>query len=273
MKKLILSIALAIATHSVFANTCNIVVPIKPGGATDIVARIMQKYNPNITIDYRPGVYVSAAISYAENNPSAGIITLPTMYSSQNPNKNPNVTAIKVFGSYDHGIITNKDITISDILTKKMNVGISFFGSPAHVIGEQLKEKNPNINLVSFGGDTNALASVKNGDVDVYITAWPSIESWTNDFKFKTLLKITAGAGVMIEDIKLTNISLFAIFMSNNSTREQRSHMLNCVNTALNNEGLKNDFKKIYMNILNEDEEKATKSIQNYINTLIRYGI
>jgi len=272
MKKIILSLLLAAASYA-NAQTCTIVLALKPGGATDIIARILQRYNPDIVVDYKPGAYAIPAMSYIDKNTRAVILSQPAMYSKQSPNQEPNVDVIKVFGAYDHGIVTSKNLTFNDLLTKKINIGISFIGSPAHVIGEQLKSKNPKIELIAFGGDTTAFTSVKNGDVDAYITAWPSIHNWTTDHGFKNLARINSINGTTQEGIELSNVSRVGLFMSKNATQEQKAETLKCVNKAINNEDAKRELKENHLTILNQEGNDAVKSIQTYVNTLKYYGI
>jgi tripartite-type tricarboxylate transporter receptor subunit TctC len=272
MKKIILSFLLA-ATSYVNAQTCTIVLTLKPGGATDNIARILQKHNPDILVDYKPGAYAIPAMNYADKNPSVVILSQPSMYSKQSPNQTPNVDVIKVFGAYDHGIVTSKNITFADLLTKKINIGISFIGSPAHVIGEQLKSKNPKIELIAFGGDTAAFTSVKNGDVDAYITAWPSIHNWTIDHGFKNLARVNSITGVVQEGVSLSNISRVGLFMSKNATKEQKEQSLKCLNVAINSEGAKRELKENHLTLLNQEGNEAIKSIQTYIDVLKYYGI
>lgn len=272
MKKIILSCALAISTYT-YASTCSIIIPQRAGGATDVVARVMQRHNNNIIVDYKPSAYAATAISHADKNPSIGILAYPMMYSKNNPDQNPNVDVIKIFGAYDHGIVTNKNISFSDILKKKLNVGISFIGSPAHVIGEQLKAKNQQLELIAFGGDANAYAAVRNGDVDVYISALPNIEKWSNEQGFKVLSRIPAIGNTVQEGVTMTNVSRFGIFMSKNASEEQRQNMLKCINDALNSKTIKSDFKAINLNMLNEEGKEANKTIQFYNDILRYYGI
>lgn len=272
MKNILLA-ALLTASALVNAQTCTIIVPQKPGGASDVVARILQKHNQNIVVDYKPGAYIIPAMAYADKNTGVGILTTPAMYGKNSPEQSPNVDIVKIFGAYDHGILTNKNVTFNDILTKKINVGISFVGSPAHVIGEQLKSKNPNIELVAFGGDANAFTATKSGDVDVYITAWPSVDKWSAEHNFKVLAKIPSSGNYTQEGVTLTNVSRFGIFMSKNATKEQKTSMLGCINAAFSDPEIKKDFKNIHMNVLNQEDKEAEKTVNLYIETLKQYGI
>lgn len=274
MKKLIvlLTIFMSQLSFAQQSQQCTIVSPLKPGGAFDSIIRILQKYNPDITHTYKPGAYSLPAIDYADKNPEVAILSLPAMYSKNSPEKNPNVEILKIIGSYDHGIITSKNIKFSDLLTKKVNIGVNFLGSPGHIIAEQIRLKNPNAQLIPFGGDSAALVPLKMGDVDAYVSAFPSIDKWHNEYQFKILAKI--GTNDVVQDnVTMMNVSRVGIFMSKNATDAQKERLMKCIDTALNNEELKKEFRDIFLTPLNITGKEANKHIQKYIDTLNLYGI
>lgn len=266
---------LLLASSSTFAGTCGIVIPLPPGGALDIYARTMQRINKEVVVDYKPGAYMAQAINYIENNKSYAILSVPSMYSTQNPlvkDHVNNIELIKIISSSDQVVLTNKGLNFQQLLTGKINIGIPLVGGPQHIIAMQIKEKNPDVEIIPLGGDVKALPAIKLNDVDIYITAAANADKWVEEFKFKQVVRVPAARTITEQGVQLTNMVYNSIFVHRGATQEQRENIVNCVNDVTRTDEWNKTLKSIGVTSLDVQGKEKDKVISDYIKMLQKYG-
>lgn len=232
MKTLLLLILLVI-TINTSANECRLIVPYAPGGSTDLYANALRTSNRKFHIDYKPGAFTSLAIAHIEHNKDQFFIANPVMYSAANPNKNPNVELLHILFGIDLAIITGKNITFEDLLTKQLNIGVPGIGQPQHLVALQLKEKNPLIEIVPMGSDIKALPLVINKGIDAYISGAVIANKWLVDFNTITnIVTVPFNKSITINNVTLSNLNFIGVFVSKDLTTLQRAHITSCINTS-----------------------------------------
>jgi hypothetical protein len=110
-----------------------------------------------------------------------------------------------------HGIVSKK-ITITNILTTKVNIGVPFIGTPQHIIALQLKEINPFIEIIPMGSDPKALPSLMDNSLDMYIVSDIVNSQWARDFNFTSILHIPANEKVNISGHTIINVGITALY-------------------------------------------------------------
>ena len=261
---------------STFANTCTIVIPLPPGGAFDVYARTMQRINKDVVIEYKPGAYMSQAIGYIESNKQYAILSVPSHYSLQNPllkEHTSTIEPIRVIASSDQIILSNKDIDLKKLLTEKINIGIPLLGGPQHLIAMQIKEKNPNVEIVPLGGDVKALPVLKLNDVDAYITSSTNALKWIESFNFKQIVRVPAIKSITQNGITLTNVSSNLIFMHKNSSAEQKNNINECIDKIVKSDQWEEALKSMNVTPLDINGKEKDKIIQDYQKILHNYGL
>ena len=213
MKKFLVPILLFLFSLSAWANQCTMILPYPPGGSGDLYGRIIEKQNKDILIQYRPGAFANAGISAIQQNKDWFMLSVANMHSINNPMKNPNVELLKALFVIDSMIITGKDISFNDLLTKKVNVGIPLPGHTHHTISLVLKQRNPDLEIIQFGADAKALTSVVNGDIDAYVISSPIGNEWLKQFpKLKLVADIPYGQPFRSNGIVLESLNFFGVF-------------------------------------------------------------
>jgi tripartite-type tricarboxylate transporter receptor subunit TctC len=276
MKKLI-ALALMAFSGFAFANTniCQMVVPFPPGGAADAWARALQKGNPSIRLEFKPGAFNSVASAQLERDKDQFFIGLPTMYSAQNPNKNITAELFYILYTLDQTIITSTNLTLKDIATKDINVGVWAFNSPQHAIALQLKEINPKLNIVALGGDSKALPVLVNKEVEIYITGPTTAQQWMNNFKTVTeVVTIPFNKEIKRDGFTLSSYNFFGVFVNKDATPDQRRHIMNCVETATRNPEYLEEERKTGVPAANIKGEEKDRLLEKFIqNTYRKFGL
>ena len=276
MKKLLLSLLISVVTTANATPICKFVLPVGPGGASDTYARLVESHikdKMSTHIEYRPGAYSTSAISFLESNKDFGMLNVPNYFGPTNPHKNPPVEVIQYFGVSQQAILTNKtDVTVEKLLTDKVTVGIAMLGGPQHLIAKQLQEKNPQVEIVPFGGDSKALPSIRNKEIDAYVGSMAGVGNWVDDFGFKNILNVPY-PGVTVKDTTLNSVAIFALMVHKDATTEQRNHLLNCVGTAISSPGWDNDLRSKYITPINLTGREKDKALNNYIKLTNQYGL
>jgi tripartite-type tricarboxylate transporter receptor subunit TctC len=272
MKKLLALSLLAFSSFA-FANTatCNMLVPFPPGGAADTWARALQRANPNIQLEYKPGAFSAVAANQLERNKDHFFIGLPTMYSAQNPNKNISTEMLYILYTLDATIVTSTNLTLKDLATKDINIGVWALNSPQHSIALQLKEVNPRLNIVPLGGDAKALPIVANKEVEIYITSPLTAAQWETNFKHITeVITIPFNKEIRKDGFRLSVYNMFGVFIHKDATADQRKHILNCVETATSNPQYVEDIKKTSTTVANIKGEEKDKLLEKHISVTYR---
>lgn len=261
-------------SSSAFANTatCNMLVAHPPGGAADTWARILQKANPNIRIEFKPGAFSTVAADQLGKNKDHFFIGVPTMYSAQNPNKNISTELLYILFTSDAVIVTSTNLTLKDLATKDINIGVWALNSPQHATALELKEINPRLNIVPLGGDGKALPLVVNKEVEIYITSALTAAQWTSNFKHITeIITIPFNKEIRKDGFRLTGYkTLFGVFIHKDATADQRKHILNCIETATSNPQYVEDIKKTSTAVANIKGEEKDKILEKHISVVYR---
>ena len=257
------------------AEGCNLIVPSTSGGYLDYHARQLQLNNKDIIVSYKPGMYNSSAIEFILENPDYAIVGAPYMYSTKNPNPKlaELVEVVDVFVGSDQVIITNSGIDFKNLLTDTVNIGVPLLGSAGHILAAQIMELNPNAQVISFGGDARALASVKNKEIHAYISSTPPLLGWVDDFGFRKILQIQPNETIKKDGVSLTNISMTGIIISKKATAPQREKILACIKSATSQQRWKDAMKTANIKILNFSDAEKNKMINLYIAILKKYSL
>lgn len=273
MKKL-LALLLYMVSMSSWANLCTMVLPYPPGGSGDLYGRIIEKQNKDILIQYKPGAFASAGVSAVQQNKDWFMLSVANMHSINNPNKNPNVELLKALFVIDSMIITSKDITFADLLSKKVNVGIPLPGHTHHTISLTIKQKNPDLEIIQFGADAKALISLLNGDIDAYVISSPIGNEWLKQFpKLKLLADIPFGQPYKANGVTLESLNFFGVFMSKDATLEQRQYALTCVARAIAQPGYSEEFARIGIKTREFSDKEKDQLLERYIAGIRKVGL
>jgi len=273
MKKL-LGLLLYLFSASLWANSCGMILPVSPGGSTDLYGRIIEKQNKDIVIQYKPGAFASAGVFALQQHKDLFMLTVANMHSISNPNKNPNVELLKVLFVIDSMIITSKDIAFADLLNKKVNVGIPLPGHTHHTISLVLKQKNPDLEIITFGADAKALISLLNGDIDAYVISSPIGNEWLKQFpKLKLLADIPFGQPFKSHGVTLESLNFFGVFMNKDATSEQKQNALSCVTRATAQPGYSEEFARIGIKIREFSDKEKDQLLERYIAGMRKVGL
>jgi tripartite-type tricarboxylate transporter receptor subunit TctC len=273
MKRLFIILSCIISFNAI---PCTLIVPQPPGGTTDFYARTMQKINKDIIVEYKPGAYMSSAINYIENNKGFAIINVPSYYSTQNPKLKEHlqsVEPIRFILSSDQSIVTNKNLSFDQLLSGPINIGVPFFGGPQHVIAMQLKDKNPNIEIIPMNGDAKALPVITINQIDVYITSFATISKWIDGFGFKEVIRIPANKTITERGVSMTNVAHTGLFMSKHSTEEQRLAINSCITKSIQSDEWKDTLKSGHVVPLDVSAHEKDKMVYDYSRLLNKYGL
>jgi tripartite-type tricarboxylate transporter receptor subunit TctC len=267
MNKLIISLLSIVASASVLANTCSIIIPTAPGGTNDLMIRTIQKQNKNITVEYFPGAFNSGAINKVKQNPEIGIFSSMIMFSPMAPIRDPNLDLQQVVVTFPLGIFSAKHKNFDEILSnRKVNIGVSFLGAPGHLAALELKNINPNIEIVAFGADVKAFSSIVSGDIDYYITG-------VNIMEQLIALKVnvvSASTEITVGNKKINTASWFGLWTSKDATEAQRKNIIDCFNQGINSASI-NDLNSDYVKVVNLTGAKKDAMLKEFINTSEKY--
>lgn len=274
MKKFLGAIALCLSILPVWANTtCNMIVPFPAGGSSDLYGRIMQRQNPDIVMTFKPGAFASQAIAVTRSSKDAFILGIPNMYSADNPDKNPPVELLNILFFIDAMIVTNKNIAVTDLLSKNINMGIPGIGQAQHTIALKLKQRNSNMEIIAFGGDVKALPSLINKEIDAYVVSGPLGRQWLNQYPtLKVLAEISYNRPFKLGDITLENLNFVGIFVNKDATPEQKQQAVDCVNRASSKPEYFQEFSRIGITATTIVGREKDQALKRYIEILREVG-
>lgn len=274
MKMFLSSLVLYLFLIPVWANSCTMVLPFPAGGSSDLYSKIIQKQNTDIVIQYKPGAFAAVATSAMQTNKDWFMLSVANMYSAGNPNKNINLELLKILFFIDSMIITNKNISFSDLLTKKVNVGVPVIGHTHHAISLAIKQKNPNLEVISFGGDVKALPALISGDIDAYVISSPIGNNWLSQFPSLNLVSdIPFNKPYMSEGVVLESLNFFGVFVHKDATPEQKQHALNCIQKSISQPGYVEEFSRIGIKPKEFNGKEKDNILNRYITSLRLVGL
>jgi tripartite-type tricarboxylate transporter receptor subunit TctC len=278
MKKTLLSAAIATAASFTVlpagAATCNMVIDYPAGGALDTQARLMMKANPEFgALQYRVGGMSKLAIHFLEEHKDYAFFGSPSAFGANSPMKDPPIELVKIVLSAPLHALTNKGITWEQLTTSKINLGIPGLGTSHHILALQLKEINPNIEIIPTGGDAKALPLIINKDLDVYLVSATNGVNWAKDFKLDTIFTIALGEKFKRGKVELTNVAFNGIFVHRDATPEQKVAVVQCINAAVTKDVWKDTLTSLNVQPLNIDGPEMKRIFDQYVGFMRKFGL
>lgn len=275
MKKFIALIA-CFFINIASAQQCVMVVPFAPGGSSDIYARIIQKYNPNIRVEYRPGAFAANGVQALETNHSWFMITTPALFSAANPNRDPSVELMQIMFPLDASIVTGNNTTLEDLSNKKINFGIPILGQIHHITALIMKERNPQLEIIPMGNDgPKAFTALLNKDIDVMTSSLPNAHEWVRKFpgQLRVLADIPFNRGFTYNGVRIENLNFFGMFVSRDASAEQKQAAVDCVNRAAQDPGHDEDFRRIGIQPNRIQGAEKNRLLAEHIKLLRKHGL
>jgi tripartite-type tricarboxylate transporter receptor subunit TctC len=274
MKSLLTLLIGLLVSASTFAASCNMVIPWPPGGTSDINARVLQKGNPDIRIEYKPGAFAASAIQHINANTDTFLLSPAHMFSSKNPDKNLDIDFLRPMYSTNLTMISATDVTVDQLLTKKVTLGIPALGTIHHAIALELKEKNNLINIIPTKGDATALPMIINKDIDLYISASPTMNIWmTQQSTIKKVIDLPFNKEVKLGDLVIKNYLFQGIFVSKKASLEARNFINDCLDKSLNTTEFKSESARLNLNVPNLTTIESSDYFNRQIEMLRKYGL
>lgn len=273
MKSWILFFMLTIITGSAYASTCGVVIDFPPGGTSDRYARLLQKYNSEYRIEYRTGGMSVPAVNFLGDNPEFIYLGSPVLFGDKSPLKNPPIELYKILIGAPILAVTTKSIDWNKLLTDKINIGVPGLGTSHHLIVEQLKEYNSNIEVVPTGGDSKALPMVINGDLDVYLISATSGLVWLDNHKqIKNIFTVEFNKPFIKGNVRLLSIGFNGAFIHKGASPLQRQKAIDCLDKVTNQPGWTDELQKMGagpVQLIGKEKEDALKL---YVETLRKFN-
>lgn len=280
MKKTLITALTSLALLSTAGMThaeqlqCGVVINFPAGGTSDRYAKLLQQTNPEWKIEYQVGSFATKAISFLGDNTSYVYFGSPVMFGEKNPDQNPPVELYRILIGAPVLAVTGKNVTLEDFKNKPLNVGVPSFGTAHHMIALQLKEKNPNIEVISTGGDSKALPMISNGDLDVYFVSKPAGLRFLNDHSsFSQLAEFKFGEPVDVNGAVIKSQGFNGLFVHKNATEKQRQFIKNCVDKSLSDPLWAETLSKMGVDAIDVTGEKKDQALQEYVANLKKNGL
>ena len=210
----VLSLAAPLLAHAQAypSRPIRLIVPFAPGGTTDVIARIVgqklgESLGQQIVVDNRPGANGNIGTDLAAKAPPDGytlvmsfdgtIAINPHVYKKLpfDPQKDlaPVVTVAQVplliVVQPSLGVNSVKDlVALAKAKPARINYSSAGHGSTGHLTGELLKTR-AQIEMVHVGykGGGQALTDLLGGQIDMLVTALPTVEPFLRQGKLKAL--------------------------------------------------------------------------------------
>lgn len=257
-----------------YADTrCGVVINFPPGGTSDKYARLLQKTNPDWTVEYRVGAFAASSINFLKDKKDYVYFGSPVMFGKNNPDKNPPVELYRILIGAPILALTNKNLRIDDLFTKKINIGVPSLGTAHHMIALQLKEKNPNIEIISTGGDNKALPILKSGDLDVYLVSKTAGINFVKDFGFTNLQEFKYGESVKLGNIVIESQGFNGLFVHKDATTEQRAVIKKCVDDSLSDPRWKSELIESGVDPIDYVGAKKDQLLKKYLDKMTEYNL
>jgi len=199
--------SLAAAQASYPSKPVTIVVPYAPGGATDVVARVVATYLGPATkgtfiVENKPGASGTIAMGQvARATPDGQMLLLNEITSTVvgvlvpkltfDPEKA--FTPITIMAETPYVLVVNDKLpvnTVQELIAYakanpgKLNYGSGGVGSGPHIAGELFKSlAKVDIKHVPYKGSGPALQDLMGGQIDMLITAAPAVASLTGKLR------------------------------------------------------------------------------------------
>ena len=275
MKKRLLA---ALITFSVSltqaSEKCGVIIDFPPGGTSDRYARLLQKYNPDFKIEYKVGGQSVPAINFLSENPTYIYLGSPVLFGPSSPMKNPPIELYKILiAAPILAVTTRTDMSFQYILNNKINIGVPGFGTAHHFIGEQLRYVNPQIEVISTGGDAKALPLVMNKDIDLYLISATSALNWLRQFPvMNKTFEVSMSTPYQSNGITLTSVGFNGAFILKTASPEQKAIARHCLDKAISNEAWTRELEQMGAGPVEISGQAKDKELQKYIEMSNKYS-
>jgi len=272
MKKTLIAALLSLSllgTANANTKSCHIVIGWPPGGAADRTARLIEKYNPDYQVTYKPGGNGVIALNFTSKQPEHIYLAGADVFDSEQ------TELYKILTAPSNIVLTGKSsTTIENLFTGKINIGFGQHAGPQYVIARQIAKANPNGNLVSTGSDAKALLLLLSGDLDVYVANVISAGPWLDQHKeLKNVLTLEYDKPFVKDKIKIESLGFTALLIHKNATETQRQNVVGCIEKALKEPGLTEELKAWNANPVMLGGKEKDILIKRYIDLKIRLDI
>lgn len=251
MKKILLALLFAVSAH---AETLKIIVPYAPGGNTDLTARLIAKELANQNIDTvvvnRPGaeglVGQNDMLTQRPDGTTvlftgSGGIIYNSLASVQNYDKMRQLVPVARMTITGQFLLTKRDNPIKtwaqlETAAKTRTVSIGTNSGIMRAMIQELFPNNPNIIVVPFNSDAQAMTALLSGTVDVATVTFVyennvasgelnalAVTTDTGRFGVRSLREL--GTGVSKEQ-------WYGFFLPPNTPTETRNRLALAFNTA-----------------------------------------
>ena len=203
----------------------NIVVPFAPGGATDIMTRLLaerlsKRLGQPVIVENKPGAGTMIAAEYVAKAPADGHTVLmaasslgiaPSLYSKVNYDPVKSFAPISLVASVVHVLEVHPSVpvkSVGELITwLKANPGKANYGSVGAGTSTHLESELFNTMAgvkmvhVPYKGSAPALTDLVGGSLQVMFDAWASSGPFVKDGKTRLLAVTTAQRSRILPDV------------------------------------------------------------------------
>lgn len=232
IKQLLAGVALAAAAlcgpaqaQGYPSKPVNIVVPFAPGGATDIMTRLLaerlsKRLGQPVIVENKPGAGTMIASEYVAKAPADGHTVLmaasslgiaPSLYSKVNYDPVKSFAPISLVASVVHVLEVHPSVpvkSVGELITwLKANPGKANYGSVGAGTSTHLESELFNTMAgvkmvhVPYKGSAPALTDLVGGSLQVMFDAWASSGPFVKDGKTRLLAVTTAQRSRILPDV------------------------------------------------------------------------
>lgn len=290
MKKIIASTLLFLATITANAEPLKIVLSYPPGGAADIVARVIEKEMINrgreaVVIYKATGEGIVAINEVLTAKPDGNTILIsgsgPIIFKSVENEKNYNnmskLVPVIHLTNMPNAIVANSQSNIKTLKqliqtskTRYVNIGVS--SAAGRGIAKQTFPKDAKVTIVPFNGDVPALTNVLNGSLDATINTYGSVAGAiaagkVTGLAVTTPTSVVGGDGNKIPSIKEQGINfsttiMYGVFLPPGVSEDTRNKLFYTISTIINTPENKEILKS---RMMLAPENQTTDSFSQFV--------
>jgi tripartite-type tricarboxylate transporter receptor subunit TctC len=221
---------LSAISHAASAQTypsqpVHIIVPVPPGGALDIIARLIGQWlsehlRQPFVIENRPGGGTNIGVELVTRAPADGytLLLIPgsvtanaTLYDKLSFNFISDIAPIAMISSLPLVMLVNLSVpakTVAEFIAYakanpgKLSMASGGIGSPSHIVGELFKmTTGVDMVHVAYHGGAPALTDLMGGQVQVYFSPLPESIATIEAGKVRALAVTTAKRSEALPDL------------------------------------------------------------------------
>ncbi len=182
------------------SRTITLISGFAPGGATDIVARLLsrqlsQELKANVIVDNKPGASGNLGAAYVAKAPADGytmyltnaVVSMPSLFKDLRYDINKDLSALSLIGYGPLVLIANPKAPVKSIKELieyarankgKLDYGSGGVGSINHMTMELLVARTGiNLHHIPYKGGAPATAAVLSGEVPLAVSSIPEVVS------------------------------------------------------------------------------------------------